>query len=108
MEQYILDTIDRRMSALGYNYFDYEPVVVILNSMLPEQKIYSQNEYYFLCTQTLIDGTTIYADNDFLIADQIFPSTKFNKIKEFTGNISISIPQGTQQVLEFLRVIPQK
>jgi len=107
MENFILSIIEKRIKALGFSECSYESFPVILNELLPEQKIYGQNEYYFLCTQTIIEGTTIFADNDFLIADGVTTASLFDKVKEFTGNITIITPQGTRQVLEFLRVIPQ-
>jgi hypothetical protein len=108
MEQYILTFIDNRMKALGFENYVLETFLVVLNQTLNTQQVTGQNEYFFLVTQTIVEGTEISADNNYFKADILSSATSFWKIQEFTGNISMSVPQGAIQILEFLRVIPQK
>jgi len=108
MEAFVREHIKDYVRRLGYSDCDIDSVPVVLNDTMREYKIAGQNEYYFLTTETVVDGTLIIADNSFIIVDALFKATKLWRIQELTGNIIITIPAGTTQILEFLRVIPQK
>jgi hypothetical protein len=108
METFVREHIKDFVKRLGYSDCYIDSIPVVLNNTMREYRIAGQNEYYFLTTDTVVDGALIIADNSFIIVDALFKATKLWRIQELTGNIIITIPAGTIQVLEFLRVIPQK
>ena len=108
METFVRDHIKDFIKRLGYPDCDIDAISVVLNETMREYHIAGQNEYYFLATATVVDGTEIFADNNYIIVDALFKATKYWRIIALTGNIIITIPAGTKQVLEFLRVIPQQ
>jgi len=108
MDTFVREHIKDLNKRLGYTDCDIDSISVVLNEVMREYQISGQNEYYFLVTETVVNGTEIFADNNFIKVDALFNATKFWRIIALTGNIVITIPQGTRQILEFLRVIPQK
>jgi len=101
-EVFVSDYIRQRMQEMGYGKFHIKPVRIAVSANLVRE-IPAYNEFYFLESATLSDGTIITADNDFLIA-QGFTNMGSARFKEFTGNISIE--SNENQHIEFLRVIP--
>ena len=108
METFVREHIKDFIARLSYQHCEIEPIEVVLNDNIREFTIAGQNEYYFLATDPAVDGIEIFADNNYIVVDTMFRATKYWRIREFTGNITITIPAGKNQVLEFLRVIPQQ
>jgi hypothetical protein len=108
MESFVREHIKDFIARLGYEYCEIETIEVVLNDAIREFTITGQNEYYFLATDPAVDAIEIFADNNYIIVDTMFRATKYWRIKELTGTITITIPAGKNQILEFLRVIPQQ
>jgi hypothetical protein len=108
MESFVREHIKDFIARLGYEHCEIESIEIVLNDAIREFKIAGQNEYYFLATSPTVDGIEIYADNNYIIVDTMFRATKYWRIKDLTGTITITIPARNNQVLEFLRVIPQR
>jgi hypothetical protein len=100
---YLNEYIRQRMQEKGYGSFHFEPVAVSATGNVPKQ-LAAYNEYYYLVTRTLPEGTVICGDQHFVVARD-FVNLTFARLHEFTGNISIEATADT--VIEFIRVIPQ-
>jgi hypothetical protein len=94
------------MQTIGFSKFSYEPIMVIMPIDQTEYVIEGTNEYYYLASKVLATGTEIEADNNYFKVDDSYSSLDYSRFQEFTGNITIRMPQ--KLAIEFIRVIPQK
>lgn len=102
-EGYLNEYIRERMTEKGVANFHWEPLLIPVKA--GEAKfIGAYNEYYYLVTRTLPDGTLITGDTHYLVA-QAFANLTFARLHEFTGNITIESPDAVN--IEFIRVIPE-
>ena len=103
LDSYVNEYILERMAEKGFSNFHWEPVLVGVNA--GEAKLIgAYNEFYYLVTKTLPDGTIITGDTHYLVA-QDYANLTFARLHEFTGNIIIESPSAIN--IEFIKVIPE-
>ena len=107
MDQYLITYINQRMAERGFKKFHHEPVSLLTNNEQSEYRIKGYNQYFFLISKELANGTIIRSDINILDVDQYYSKQNLVQIQEFTGLIVITNPKRTVQLLEFIRVIPQ-
>jgi hypothetical protein len=107
MDHYLLAYIRQQMLERGYRKFHHEPVLLLTDSKQTKYQIRAYNEFFFLVSKEIANGTIIRSDNNVYEAGQYYNKNNFHQIQEFTGLIIIEIPKNTIQLLEFIRVIPQ-
>jgi len=107
MESFIMAYIARRMTDLGFKQYSFEPFTVVLSDAPQGYHIEGTNEYYYLVSKTLVKGTEISSGNNYFKVEDYHLTLDYSKIQEFTGQITITLPQGTGKgALEFIRVLP--
>jgi hypothetical protein len=92
------------MSELGIKKFHHEPVLLLTDNNKIEYRIEAYNQFYYLISKELANGTVISSDTNIYDADQLYDKQNLHQIQEFTGLIIITIPPRTTQLLEFIRV----
>lgn len=99
---YIIEYIKRRMHRKGFKDFSCETVSI---SVKTNETVFigAYNEYYFLVSSQVSNGTLIVGDSEFLDAKS-FSNTNLLYLYEFTGNIIIE--PSNNSTIEFIRVIP--
>lgn len=107
MDQYLLAYISQQMLERGYKVFHHEPVAMFTNEKQSEYRYPAYNEFFFLVSKKLADGTVIRSDTNIFKVDNYYTRRILHKIQEFTGLIIVENPKRTAQLLEFIRVIPQ-
>ena len=95
------------MAERGFKDFHHEPVSLLTNEKQNEYTIKGYNQFFFLISKELANGTIIRSDNNVYDVDQYYSKQKLSQIQEFTGLIVIENPKRSVQLLEFIRVIPQ-
>ncbi len=100
---YLNEYISQRMQELGFKEFHWEPVLIPVTAGVIKF-IGAYNEFFYLVTRTLTNGTIIIGDTHYLVA-QDYANLTFARLHEFTGNITIDSPANAS--IEFIRVIPQ-
>jgi len=103
----VIEHLNRYIPQLGYSNFIWRPRKVVLNEQTPKTTIMAQNEYWYLKPQSVIEGLKIFADNDYIITDATTTAEPEFLVKPLTGQIDISVPVNSRQVLVFIQVIPQ-
>ena len=64
MDSFILAYIAHRMEMLGFKKYSMEPLLLTWSyGGISEYVIQAQNEYYYLVSKTVNEGTEIMADN---------------------------------------------
>ena len=109
MDSFILAYIAHRMDMLGFKKYSMEPLLLTWSyGGINEYVIQAQNEYYYLVSKTVNEGTEILADNNYFKAESSYISVDFAYIQEFTGVIKVNFPEWywSPLGLEFIRVIP--
>lgn len=109
MDSFIIAYIAHRMEMLGFKKYSMEPVLLVWNyGGINEYVIQAQNEYYYLVSKTVNEGTEILADNNYFNAESSYISVDFAYVQEFTGVIKVKFPDWywSSLGLEFIRVIP--
>ena len=107
MDNFINAYIAHRMEALGFKKYVYEPLIIITSyGGQTEYVIEAQNEYYYLASQVVMEGTEIIADNNYFKAANSYIQVNYAYVQEFTGQIKITFPSSNVMSLEFIRVIP--
>jgi len=107
MDAFLLAYISQQMAERGIKKYRFESVSLLTKSDQSEYIIKAYNEYLFLVSKELVNNTMICADNFIYKADQFYHLQMFAHIREFTGEIKISVPENTVQLIEFIRVIPK-
>lgn len=103
----VIEHFNNYIPQLGYISQSWRPKSVILNEQNPSIFIAAQNEYWYLIPQSIIEGLELFADNDYVRTDAVTTAEPRLLIKPLTGNIHITIPPNTRQVLNFIQVIPR-
>ena len=109
MDSFILAYIAHRMEMLGFKKYSMEPLLLTWSyGGISEYVIQAQNEYYYLVSKIVNEGTEILADNNYFKAESSYISVDFAYIQEFTGVIKVNFPEWywSPLGLEFIRVIP--
>ena len=104
MDSYLIIYVNQRMSELGIKKFHHEPVMLLTDNNKIEYRIEAYNQFYYLVSKELANGTVISSDTNIYDADQLYDKQSLHQIQEFTGLIIITIPPRTTQILEFIRV----
>jgi hypothetical protein len=104
MDSYLIIYVNQRMSELGIKKFHHEPVLLLTDNNKIEYRIEAYNQFYYLVSKELANGTVIRSDTNIYDADQLYDKQNLHQIQEFTGLIIITIPPRTTQLLEFIRV----
>lgn len=107
MDTYLLSYIDQRMAELGYKSYHHEPVSILTTLDTQEYVIPAYNEYLYLVSTELANGTVIRSDTRIFAADQTYSKQNLSRIQEFTGYVKIDNPKKTVQRIEFIRVTPK-
>jgi hypothetical protein len=108
MDNFIIAYIAHRMAELGFKKYGFEPMLIITSYGGPsEYVIEAQNEYYYLASAVVAQGTEILADNHYFKAENFDVPVNYAYVQEFTGQIKITFPPSAIMSLEFIRVIPQ-
>jgi hypothetical protein len=107
MDAYLLAYINQQMTERGYKKYRFESVSILTKSDQSDYVVKAYNEYLFLVSKELVNNTIISADNFIYKANQFYHLQVFAHIREFTGEIKISVPENTVQLIEFIRVIPK-
>ena len=107
MDQYLVTYIKQRMAERGFNEFHHEPVSLLTKEGLVEYRVEAYNEFFYLVSKEIANGTIIRSDTNVYSADQYYNKQNLSQIQEFTGLIVITNPKRTVQLFEFIRVIPQ-
>jgi len=107
MDHYLLNYIRQQLVERGFKKFHHEPVSVLTNPEKSEYRFKAYNEFFFLVSKDLANGTIIRSDTNILYVDQHYSKRNLVQIQEFTGLIIVTNPKRTTQLLEFIRVIPQ-
>jgi hypothetical protein len=95
------------MAERGFKEFHHEPVSLLTNNEQTEYRIKGYNQFFYLISKELVNGTIIHSDTNILDVDQNYAKQNLSQIQEFTGLIIITNPKRTVQLLEFIRVIPK-
>jgi hypothetical protein len=106
MDNYLGIYVNQRMSEMGIKKFHHEPVLLVTDRDKPEYRIDGYNNYFYLVSKDIANGTVIYSDTNIYPADQHYDKQNLHQIQEFTGLIIIINPPRTVQLLEFIRVTP--
>lgn len=108
MENFIIAYIAHRMEMLGFRKYSMEPLLLVSSyGGSNEFVIQAQNEYYYLASKTINEGTVILADNNYFKAENVYTAVDYAYVQEFTGVIKITFPDWAwNSSLEFIRVIP--
>ncbi len=110
MDYFILQYIKQNMRKRGIIKYHFEPYVFIsITGNFPKlHLINANNEYFYLVSKQIANGCFIESENERFYSDN-YNSLSFSAIREFTGQIKISVPPDLypSQVFEFIRVIPE-
>lgn len=88
-------------------YLDIHKVVIAPS----KTRVYTQAHrgYFYLLTHELPLGLEIYSENWVLQVDQSWGAKTITKIQEFSGQLSIHLPQaGLINEIEFIRAIERR
>ncbi|HBG69662.1 MAG: hypothetical protein A2W93_12140 [Bacteroidetes bacterium GWF2_43_63] len=107
MDQYLLSYINQQMLERGYKKYRFESLSILTKDDEVEYLYPAYNEYLFLVSKELANNTVICADNNVYTVNQHYKLQVFAQIREFTGQIKITNPANTVQLIEFIRVIPK-
>lgn len=107
MDNYLVTYINQRMAERGFKAFHHEPVSLLTNNEQTEYRIKGYNQFFYLVSKELANGTIIRSDTNVYDVDQYYTKQNLSQIQEFTGLIIITNPKRTVQLLEFIRVIPK-
>jgi hypothetical protein len=107
MDHYLLNYIRQQLVERGFKKFHHEPVSLLTNPEKTEYRYNAYNEFFFLVSKNLANGTVIRSDTNIFDVDQHYNKRNLAQIQEFTGLIIVTNPRRTTQLLEFIRVIPQ-
>lgn len=107
MDHYLVTYINQRMAERGFKEFHHEPVSLLTNTEQIEYRINGYNQFFYLVSKELVNGTIIRSDTNIYDADQYYTKQILSQVQEFTGLIIITNPKRTIQLLEFIRVIPK-
>ncbi len=107
MDNYLVTYINQRMAERGFKAFHHEPVSLLTNNDQTEYRIKGYNQFFYLVSKELANGTVIRSDTSVYDVDQYYAKQNLSQIQEFTGLIIITNPNRTVQLLEFIRVIPK-
>lgn len=108
MDNYLIQYINQQLKERGYKEYHHEPVALVTNPEKSEYRFPAYNEFFFLVSKELANGTVIRSDTNIYDVDQHYTKQNLHQIQEFTGLIIVTNPRRTTQLLEFIRVIPQK
>lgn len=107
MDQYLLSYINQQMLDRGYKKYRFESLCILTKADETEYIYPAYNQYLYLVSKELANNTIICGDNNAYKVDQHYSKQVFAQIREFTGQVKISNPENTVQLIEFIRVIPK-
>lgn len=107
MDYYLLTYINQQMLDRGYKKFHFESMSILTKADVSDYEYSAYNEYLYLVSKELANNTLICGDNNAYKVNQHYSKQVFAQIREFTGQIKISNPENTVQLIEFIRVIPR-
>lgn len=107
MDYYLLSYINQQMLDRGYKKYRFESLCILTKADVTEYLYPAYNQFLFLVSKELANNTIICGDNNAYKVDQHYSKQVFAQIREFTGQIKISNPENTVQLIEFIRVIPR-
>lgn len=102
-----IDHIKNLMPQLGFTSILWNPQTIVLNETVSQVHLQYHNEFLYIIPQAVIEGIEILSDTEYLKTDAITTAEPKTLIRPFTGNIRITLPPQTRQVLICLHVIPQ-
>lgn len=89
---------------MGNKKIHHEPFLILTEGDKQEYTIQSYNEYLYLVSKELENGTVIASDTNIYEVDQHYSKRNLAQIQEFTGLVTITVPPRTVQLIEFIRV----
>lgn len=95
------------MEIMGYDKYRIGGFSLLTDNNTSEYRIPSYNEFLFLVSKNLVNGTVIHSDISVYRANKHYADQVLSQVREFTGLIIIENPKRTVQLLEFIRVIPE-
>jgi len=102
----VIEHIKNRLPKLGFSDFSWDVETIVLNELTPQKVMSLHNEILYVIPQATVEGMEIFSDTEYLKTDAITTAEPRTLIRPFTGNIVITIPLATRQVLVCIKVIP--
>ena len=99
--------LNLRMRERGFSKYHFEAFSLQTQDDQTEYRIPAYNEFCFLASKELANGTVIHSDTNILEVDQTFSQSITAQMQEFSGLIIIENPDRTVQRIDFIRVIPR-
>jgi hypothetical protein len=107
MDFYAMQHIKDRMELRGFKVYHTMTVPLITQANVNEYRVPAYNEFFYLVSRDIANGTIIHSDIEIYDVDQYYAQQVLSQIREFSGLIIIENPVNTIQFLEFIRVIPE-
>jgi len=107
MDYYALHKIRQRLHIRSFDRFRVDEISFVTSDDVHEYRIPAYNEFFFLVSRDLANGTIIHSDINVYKVGQHYSQQVLSQVREFSGLIIIENPERTIQLLEFIRLIPQ-
>jgi hypothetical protein len=107
MDYYALQHIKQRLNIRSFEKYRITTASFITDADVDEYRIPAYNEFFYLVSRDLANGTIIHSDIYVYKANQHYAQQILSQVREFSGLIIIENPERTVQLLEFIRVIPE-
>lgn len=106
MDYIILEYIKQQIKLKGFKNFNFQPFNLYTKDDTQVYVIKAYNEFLYLVSKELVSGTIINSDTNIFAAPTNYPEQTMVLLQEFTGLIVIENPISTNQLIEFIRVLP--
>lgn len=106
MDYIILEYIKQQIKLKGFKNFNFQPFNLYTKDDTQVYVIKAYNEFLYLVSKELVSGTIINSDTNIFTAPTNYPEQTMVLLQEFTGLIIIENPISTNQLIEFIRVLP--
>ncbi|MFH0895402.1 MAG: hypothetical protein V2A54_13280 [Bacteroidota bacterium] len=107
MDCLLVQYMRQRMREKGFAKYHFEAQSLQTRIDQSEYRIPAYNEFYYLASKDLANGTVIHSDTHILKIDQHFSESIIGQVQEFSGLIIIENPERTAQRIDFIRVTPK-
>ena len=95
------------MHVMGYDKYRIKTKTLLTDDDVYEYRIPSYNEFLFLVSKNVVNGTIIHSDINVYKVNQHYTEQVLAQVRIFTGLLIIENPKRTVQLLEFIRIIPE-
>lgn len=107
MDYYAQEHIRQQLHIRSFDENRISMTSFLTSADVDEYRIPAYNEFFYLVSRDLANGTIIHSDINVYKVNQHYAQQILSQVEEFSGLIIIENPERTVQLFEFIRVIPE-